>query len=231
MTQPKARAQVVIIEDGPYVVSGSVPLAQQIIIADREGGSESWREGVGFKVPESYELCRCGHSEHKPFCDGAHARVGFDGDETASRAPYADQAQIFEGPEMQLSDAEGLCAFGRFCDPKGQVWNQVAETDKPAVRADFIRQVGNCPAGRLVAWDRKTGRPVEPELPVSIGLVEDLEQGCSGPLWLRGGIAVIAVDGHEYELRNRVTLCRCGESKNKPFCDGRHAAVKFRDGI
>lgn len=231
MTQPKARAQVVVIEDGPYVVSGSVPLALQIIIADEEGGSESWREGAGFKVPESYELCRCGRSEHKPFCDGSHAGAGFEGDETASRAPYADQAQIYEGPEMQLSDAESLCAFGRFCDPKGQVWNQVTGTDNAEVRADFIRQVGNCPAGRLVAWDRKTGRPVEPELPVSIGLVEDPEQGCSGPLWLRGGIAVIAGDGHEYELRNRVTLCRCGESKNKPFCDGRHAAVKFRDGL
>ncbi|MBK1866373.1 CDGSH iron-sulfur domain-containing protein [Aestuariivirga sp. YIM B02566] len=105
------------------------------------------------------------------------------------------------------------------------------ETDKPNVRVDFIRQVGNCPAGRLVAWDKKTGKPVEPDLPVSIGLVEDPEQRCSGPLWLRGGIEVVAADGGKYELRNRVTLCRCGESKNKPFCDGSHAAIKFRDGL
>lgn len=231
MTQPKARAQVVIIEDGPYVVSGSVPLAQQIIVVDEEGGSESWREGESFTVSESYELCRCGRSEQKPFCDGSHAKVGFEGEETASRAAYVEQAQLFEGPEMLLTDAESLCAFGRFCDPKGQVWNQVTETDKPAVRADFIRQVGNCPAGRLVAWDKKSGKPVEPELPVSIGLVEDPGQRCSGPLWLRGGIEIIAADGGKYELRNRVTLCRCGESKNKPFCDGSHAAVKFRDGL
>lgn len=231
MTQPKARAQVVIVEDGPYVVSGSVPLAQQIIVADEEGGSEEWREGRSFTVSESYELCRCGRSEQKPFCDGSHAKVGFEGEETASRTAYVEVAQLFEGPEMLLTDAESLCAFGRFCDPKGQVWNQVAETDKPAVRADFIRQVGNCPAGRLVAWDRKTGKPVEPELPVSIGLVEDPEQRCSGPLWLRGGIEVVAADGGKYELRNRVTLCRCGESKNKPFCDGSHAAVRFRDGL
>lgn len=231
MTQPKARAQVVVVEDGPYVVSGDVPLAIQTIMADAEGGSESWRESEPFKVPESYALCRCGHSQHKPFCDSSHARVGFDGEETASRAPYAEQAQIFEGPEMLLGDAESLCAFGRFCDPHGQVWTQVAETSEPGIRERFIRQVGNCPAGRLVAWDRKTGKPVEPELPVSIGLVEDPEQGCSGPLWLRGGIAVIAADGHEYEIRNRVTLCRCGELKNKPFCDDNHAAVKFRDGL
>jgi CDGSH-type Zn-finger protein len=46
---------------------------------------------------------------------------------------------------------------------------------------------------------------------------------------IRGGIQVIAADGFHYEIRNRVTLCRCGASKNKPFCDGTHAAIKFRD--
>jgi len=58
-------------------------------------------------------------------------------------------------------------------------------------------------------------------------------QTCALPisLWLRGGIAVTAADGFVYEVRNRVTLCRCGASKHKPFCDGSHAAVRFRDGL
>ena len=80
-----------------------------------------------------------------------------------------------------------------------------------------------------MARDRHSGQLHEPTLPVSIGLVEDPAQGCSGPLWLRGGIPVVGADGVEYEVRNRVTLCRCGGSKNKPFCDGTHAAIKFRD--
>ena len=42
---------------------------------------------------------------------------------------------------------------------------------------------------------------------------------------------VVAKDGHRYEVRNRVTLCRCGASKNKPFCDGSHAAIEFKDGL
>jgi D-arabinose 1-dehydrogenase-like Zn-dependent alcohol dehydrogenase len=55
--------------------------------------------------------------------------------------------------------------------------------------------------------------------------------GCSGPLWVRGGITVESGDGTRYETRNRVTLCRCGASSNKPFCDGSHAALAFDDGL
>jgi CDGSH-type Zn-finger protein len=83
----------------------------------------------------------------------------------------------------------------------------------------------------LVATDKKTGAPVERALPVSIGLVEDPQDQRSGPLYLRGGIAVIASDGFAYEVRNQVTLCRCGLSDNKPFCNGAHASVKFNDGL
>jgi CDGSH-type Zn-finger protein len=229
MTKTKNDARVVVSKDGPYVVSGQIPLAQQIIGADAEGGSERWIEGKSFPVRERYSLCRCGQSGNKPFCDGTHAKIGFEGIETASRQPYLTQARFFDGPTMLLSDMESLCAFGRFCDPSGKVWNQVRRTDEPEVRAMFVRQVENCPAGRLVAWDKDTRKPVEKELPVSIGVVEDPEQECSGPLWLRGGIGVVSSDGFEYEVRNRVTLCRCGQSSNKPFCDGTHASIKFKD--
>jgi hypothetical protein len=80
----------------------------------------------------------------------------------------------------------------------------------------------------LVAWDNETGKPVEPEYEPSIALIEDPAKNCSGPVWLRGGIQVIGADGFKYELRNRVTLCRCGASQNKPFCDGQHAAIGFQ---
>jgi CDGSH-type Zn-finger protein len=222
-------AKVVIIKNGPYRVSGSVPLAKQTISTNKEGESESWEQGHLFAEQEAYSLCRCGHSQKKPFCDGTHKQIQFDGTETASREPFSAQAKVFEGPAMQLADAESLCAFARYCDPHGQVWSQVENNADPAVREHFVRQTGNCPSGRLVAIDKQTGKALEPELPVSIGLVEDPAQECSGPIWLRGGIPVVSSDGFEYEVRNRVTLCRCGASRNKPFCDGSHATVKFRD--
>jgi CDGSH-type Zn-finger protein len=229
MSKPKGEAKVTVSKDGPYLVSGRIPLAKQTIVADREGGSQSWKESDPFPAQDSYALCRCGHSKSKPFCDGTHQKVGFVGTETASRDAYLKQAQRMEGPAMALTDAEALCAFARFCDPNGQVWNQVEQTDDARVREEFVRQVNNCPSGRLVAWERKTGKPVEHALPVSIGVIEDPPERVSGPLWLRGGIPVTAADGFSYEVRNRVTLCRCGASKNKPFCDGSHAAIKFHD--
>jgi CDGSH-type Zn-finger protein len=228
MTNAKIVAQVMVSKDGPYMVTGRLPLAKQIIATDADGGSEKWAKGKTYPAPEKYALCRCGQSKKKPFCDGTHAKIGFDGTETASREPYLSQAKVFDGPRLQLTDAESLCAFGRFCDPNGKVWNQVTRTDEPEIRETFIRQVENCPAGRLVAWDKATGKSVERELPVSVSLVEDPEEGCSGPIWLRGGIKVVSADGFEYEIRNRVTLCRCGQSKNKPFCDGTHASIKFQ---
>jgi len=229
MTKIKGEVKVVVSKNGPYLVTGNVPLAKQSIVSDAQGGSQAWKESDPYPAQTSYALCRCGHSKNKPFCDGSHTKARFDGTETASRAPYREQAQVMEGPAMALTDAQVLCAFARFCDPNGQVWGQVERTDDPHVRADFVRQVNNCPSGRLVAWERSSGKPVEHALPVSIGIIEDPVENVSGPLWLRGGIPLESADGYAYEVRNRVTVCRCGASKNKPFCDGSHAAVKFRD--
>jgi hypothetical protein len=125
---------------------------------------------------------------------------------------------------MSLTDAKSLCAFVRFCDPEGRVWNLVMQTDDPEARRLVAHQAGHCPGGRLVAWDRETGKSVEPEFEPSLGLIEDTAKGVSGPIWVRGGIPVVSADGEVYEVRNQIALCRCGRSTNLPFCDGSHAA-------
>jgi CDGSH-type Zn-finger protein len=121
MTKIKLEVKVVVSKNGPYLVTGNVPLAKQTIVSDAEGGSQAWKESDPFPPQASYALCRCGHSKNKPFCDGTHNKIKFDGTETASRASYREQAQLMEGPELALTDAESLCAFARFCDPNGQV--------------------------------------------------------------------------------------------------------------
>jgi CDGSH-type Zn-finger protein len=226
--EPSETMQVTVTENGPYRVSGSIPIARQTIVADGEGNSIGWRQGQTFEAGESYALCRCGQSANKPFCDGSHARIGFDGTETASRQPYVQQAEAQEGPTLILTDAQPLCAFARFCDVAGQIWNLVEESG-PEAAALTKQEAALCPSGRLVVWDRETKTPLEPSFEPSIGIVEDPAQGVAGPIWVRGGIPVVAADGETYEVRNRVTLCRCGASSNKPFCDASHASIGFTD--
>ena len=82
-----------------------------------------------------------------------------------------------------------------------------------------------------MAWNNQTGTSVETPRAPAIGVTEDTARGCSGPLWVQGGIAIESADGTVYERRNRVALCRCGQSRNKPYCDGTHAAIDFQDGL
>ena len=226
---------ITITADGPYLVQGKLPLAHQHIVTNAQGESVSWRKGKVVDAPatQSYALCRCGQSTTKPFCDGAHQRIGFDGLETASREPYDVQADHIEGLTLVLDDATALCAFARFCDPKGQVWKLVLQSDQPAAARLVEQQAGDCPGGRLRARQRvlahEQSHSSEPHFEPSIGLVQDTAKGVSGPLWARGGVQVISSDGSAYEVRNRIALCRCGASSNKPFCDGSHISSGFSD--
>lgn len=223
--------KIIISDNGPYIVSGDVPLEIQIIVNNKEGFSWDWKKGKKFETKSEYYLCRCGASKNKPFCDGTHAKIHFKGKETASKEPYEKQAQTMDGPTLELGDAEHLCAFARFCDPGGKIWGLIEGTDDPKVRDLVIREAMHCPSGRLTLHDKKTGKEIEEKLEPSIGVIEDPPLGCSGPLWVQGGITIESHDGTKYEKRNRVTLCRCGASQNKPFCDGSHASIKFNDGM
>ncbi len=217
----KKGCKIEVTRNGPYVVSGGVPLSERAIAIDSDGECHGWQAGREHPVEESYKLCRCGGSHNKPFCDTTHEKKGFVGTETATQEPYLHQAKRFEGPGLDLTDAPALCSTARFCHRMGGAWKLTRESDRPEAKAALIEEGADCPSGRLVVWD-KEGKPIEPELEPCIALVEDTQAGVQGPLQVRGGIPVESADGVAYEVRNRVTLCRCGKSKNKPFCDGQH---------
>ena len=220
-TQKTTKFKVKVTKNGPYIVTGGVPLAEQIMCIDEEGQCHGWKEGQRYPLQETYALCRCGHSSNKPFCDGAHNKIIFSATETASHKPYLVRAEEIDGPGLKLTDAQDLCASARFCHRGGGTWKLAKQSGNPDARQKAIEEVADCPSGRLVAWD-KDGKAIEPDFEPSIGLVEDVPAGKMGPIWVRGGIPIEAADGTTYEIRNRVTLCRCGKSLNKPFCDGKH---------
>ena len=212
---------------GPYVVSGNAPLSEKIILP--KGNGYVFGEGRPLPQAETYALCRCGKSKAAPFCDGAHIVEGFRGDETASRRPYRERAERLRGPGVDLLD-DGRCAFARFCHrDKGTAWELADDSASAENRAEAITAASECPAGRLTALDRD-GTVHEPAYEPGIDIMQDPERGVSAGIFVKGGIPIESADGTLYEPRNRVALCRCGRSKDKPFCDATHVLVGYRDG-
>jgi len=227
-----AKFRILVSNAGPYLVFGQPPMNQQIIVPDEAGDSWSFRAGLHFSTGrEPTALCRCGASSDKPYCDGTHARTEWDPRLTADSEPLLSNTEITEGERLAMTDNARYCVFARFCDAKGQAWNLVEASEDQEAYDTAVREASMCPSGRLMAWDRKTGRPFEFRYDPSLGLIEDPQLGLSGGLWVRGGIPIQRPDGTPYEIRNRVVLCRCGQSRNKPYCDGAHVAVRFDDGI
>jgi len=217
-----------VSKDGPYLVSGSVPLSRETIIADADGESAEWVVDERLDDRDRCGLCRCGQSARKPFCDGSHLDAAFDGTETASRDAYSERAVAIPGPTLTLYDVPELCSEARFCHRAGGAWHLVKSAENGAAET-VIEECANCPSGRYTVTDNATRLSVEPDLPASIAFVADPEKSRSGPIWVRGGILIESADGEAYEVRNRVTLCRCGTSSNKPFCDGTHIECGFSE--
>lgn len=229
-TEQPNTGKIQVTKNGPYIVSGSVPLYRMIIKCD--GGTSTpveWLIAEKFKTQQSYSLCRCGQSSHKPFCDGTHFKINFNGAEDYDNVPFEQMAKTIDGPEVTLKDAEILCASARFCHRGGDIWDQIPKTDDHKLKENCIRNAADCPSGRLVVVDKTSGQAVEPHLEQAIGVIEDPSVGVGGPLWIRGGIPVYSSDGKLYEVRNRMTLCRCGKSTIKPFCDSSHYPEDYQE--
>ncbi len=225
---------ITVLDNGPIMVYGQPPLAQQIITTNANGESWSWTEGKSFQLTTSpTALCRCGASRKKPYCDGSHTSAEWDPTLTAPTSEHLlDHAERIEGESLTLTDAgTKYCAFARFCDPGGDVWTLTEEhSADPVSRELAIREASMCPSGRLVAWENN--KPHEFTYEPSLGLIEDPAIRASGALFVKGGIPIKRENGETYEIRNRATLCRCGRSDNKPFCNGAHAAKpRWQDGL
>jgi CDGSH-type Zn-finger protein len=218
MENLKKKVKIKILKNGPYVVSGNVPLVEKIITP--KGKGYIFTDGIELPQSEQYELCRCGRTKNPPFCDHHHEN-GFDGTETATREKFEDRAELIAGPDLDLLD-DHRCALARFCHREaGNAWSLTRSSDDPELREEAITAAVECPAGRLVVLD-KSGKAIEPEYEPAICILQDPEKGVGGGIFVKGNIPIESADGHIYEVRNRVVLCRCGKSENKPFCDASH---------
>lgn len=196
--------------NGPYLVKGLGRLTNS--------------RGHSLAVAPAIALCRCGGSANKPFCDGTHKRNGFADARLSEGA--SDRRDAYRGRRITVHDDRRICAHAGHCtDGLPAVFKYGAEPwidpDGADVEA-IIDVVLKCPSGALT-YSVDGDDQVEPPRPPAITVTKD------GPYAVTGGIAIAGQVRRENAPAERVTLCRCGASKNKPYCDGSHWSIGFAD--
>lgn len=220
------KKRIVVEPDGPYRVEGGIPLVNKVQVVSEYGEPLTWKTLNRLETGEEYSLCRCGHSRDFPFCDCTHAEIGFDGTETALTDTFEERKRDLPGGQGLVVKLDNyLCMGSGFCGNRlTNIRKMMSHTAEPSVRAEIIAMVERCPAGAYT-YAMQEGEPdIEPDLPEQIAVTVDITS--DGPIrsayWVTGNIPIERADGQPFEVRNRVTLCACGESRNKPLCDGRH---------
>jgi CDGSH-type Zn-finger protein len=206
MTQPSIECKA----DGPYLVK------------DLDSLANSRDEPIAPKPVMA--LCRCGGSATKPFCDGTHKKNGFSGAKQAQ--PARAKRDAYRGKKITIYDDRAICAHSARCtDNLAAVFKYGSEPwidpDGGSVEA-IIDAVRKCPSGALSYAIGDTEAPAQQRAP-GITVSKD------GPYAVVGAIALTGQAADSLASVECYTLCRCGASKNKPFCDGSHWNAGFKD--
>ena len=180
--------------------------------------------GVRLPTEPSLALCRCGDSKNKPFCDGSHKASEFD--DTKSPQRTADKRHGYVGQHITIYNNVLLCSHAEHCvKDLGSVFDihHTPWIDPDGDSVEKIRAIiDRCPSGALSYAIDGEAAPIPERSPT-------IEIEKNGPYRVTGGIELDNADWCEGASPEHYTLCRCGESKNKPFCDGTHVHFQFDD--
>jgi CDGSH-type Zn-finger protein len=173
--------------------------------------------GERVEAGDEVYLCRCGESANMPFCDGSHRDAGFTG---ANEPRESQPIRVWEGRRIKTFFNPNACMHVLYCKPlKALREAELAGDD--AAAAEIARVVDTCPSGAL-RWEASAEVGAPPRV-AEAGHVEVME---GGEVRLHGAWTCENFDLMEGMDGERATLCRCGRSKNKPWCDGRHKGRK-----
>jgi CDGSH-type Zn-finger protein len=205
--------KIAALTNGPYYLFQSLE-ATPVPHLQRSSGTACF-------TARGVALCRCGGSKNKPFCDGTHSSIGFSSANTADRSK--NRRDAYAGKRITIFDNRALCAHAGLCtDGLKSVFLYGKE---PWIDADgasvqeIIDTVRKCPSGALSYAVEETSAAREPMVTVTD----------NGPYAVTGGVELMGVEFGDGASKEHYTLCRCGASKNKPFCDGSHWAANFKD--
>ena len=197
--------------NGPYLVKGTVNVKNS--------------RGETVATDAVFALCRCGGSATKPFCDATHRKNGFSDARISDGKD--DKLKSYAGRGITVLDNRSICAHAGHCTEglpatfreEGKPWIDPDGAEVAAV----IATIGRCPSGALNY--STNGKVAEtPAREPGITVTKD------GPYAVVGGVELLEARWAEGATHEHYTLCRCGASKNKPFCDGSHWDAGFKDG-
>jgi CDGSH-type Zn-finger protein/ferredoxin len=207
----KERPMVVFDTYGPYMAVGKPKCVNS--------------KGDIIELGSVSALCRCGGSGEKPFCDGTHSKNGFSGTKDPDRRE--DKVVEFKGKEITILDNRGVCSADGACVREcPEVFQKDKKPDwifpnNASVRK-IVKTIEKCPSGALsykIGTQRIQNLNREPAIIIAK----------NGPLEFVGWIELIDDQESKPESKEHYTLCRCGASKNKPFCDNSHKKIDFKD--
>jgi thiamine pyrophosphate-dependent acetolactate synthase large subunit-like protein/CDGSH-type Zn-finger protein/nitrite reductase/ring-hydroxylating ferredoxin subunit len=210
MSDAAERPRIKPLKNGPLHVTGLTQFTNS--------------RGEPIATKKVISLCRCGASKNKPFCDGSHRAIGWQDAESDERVP--DQLDRYPGKDHVILDNRGVCSHAGYCtDGLPAVWRRGVEPwidpdGAPADRAQAV--IRRCPSGAL---SYEQGGVVHN----SFHETPEIQVSHNGPFRVRGAVELQDVALGEGASREHYALCRCGASRNKPFCDGSHWYVGFRD--
>ena len=196
--------------NGPYLVKGELAVRNSA--------------GEAIATEAVFALCRCGGSSNKPFCDGTHKKNGFSSARIAGGSD--DKLDLYRGAAITIRDNRSICAHAGYCtDGLPGVFKDGTEPwidpDGAAAQA-IIETVRKCPSGAL-SYSVDGTQPMAEARAPAITVTKD------GPYTIVGGVDLLDAHWGKGASREHYTLCRCGASKNKPFCDGTHWDIGFDD--
>lgn len=217
-SEEKRKPRILPRKDGPFSLT--------LDYEESSRGCLKNSRGEEISIVPQVSLCRCGASKKKPFCDGSHVRIGFSGERLTDGR--RNKRRDYVGKKITIHDNRAICSHSEICiqglpsvfKKDGRPWIDADGAEAEAI-IDIVRR---CPSGALsYSIDGVEHRDLdrEPSLTVSK----------NGPYCVEGGIELAVGEDAwgEEASKEHYTLCRCGASENKPFCDGKHWDVNFED--
>lgn len=181
-----------------------------------------FKDGKQVEIPETAFLCRCGLSKNKPFCDGEHAK----GDFNSASEIKEELLQDYPGEKITIHFNRSICSGAAECvrglpsvfkSGDGGDWIRPDEASVETIAA----AIKKCPSGAL-SYTLDNRLKIDERDIAKISIIKN------------GPYNVEAVEVAEKPTptkcsNSKMALCRCGHSKNKPFCDYSHAEKGWQE--